>query len=291
MVVGVWTLAGEGTAWVWDNGVELLRIGFGLVDVGLGAAAIYFTGGVGGVLGGAGLIGVGVDQIVAGVWNIRNGKTGHGFSKLEQAVYDLTGSETAAFLAPAVASIGAAGLAHLAAIRPLGAGLQPGELAIIGKPGVRGTRTNDHEVRATLEILGRVFGLRVFQNFGALGQSAGDTLLIVVGHGGLAANSVKVGAIKYSAAELAELLLRTAPASTTHVKILSCFAGNRRLYGLQSSLAQEVANRTGWIVTAPRGIVRVFEDGSALVRPWIDTPYGARGVGWSVFQPGRWWVW
>jgi len=118
MVVGVWQLSQEGAAWVWDNGGELLRIGFGLVDVGLGVAYTVGTGGVGGVLGGVVLMGVGVDQIITGVWNIRRGRVGHGFSALEGAVYDATGSETAAFLAPMVASLGAATVTRLSRIAP-----------------------------------------------------------------------------------------------------------------------------------------------------------------------------
>lgn len=296
-VGGMWTLVressvGQTAGWIWSHGADVARVGFGFVDFLFGLSYTVYTSGFGGAAGGVALMGIGLDQMITGVANIRYGRRGPGFSALEGVVYEATGSTNAAILTPTITSFGL-----VVAIRWGASGawrfLEPrqGELAILAKPGARGTLTNDPQVRMAMETLSRVYGMAYVQSFSALAGSIGDTLLVVIGHGVMAANRVRIGNVSYTAAELAEALLRTAPATTTHVKLLACAAGNRRFYGLQSSLAQEVANRTGWVVTAPRGWVKVYDNGAARVRPiWMDD-YLAPGLGWGVYRPGAWWLW
>lgn len=91
-----------GGTWLHEYGFEGLRILGGLIDVGVGGAS--FAGGPAGVVVGVGLMSVGIDQIITGVWNIATDT--HTMSALEGGVYEVTGSETAAFLSPVLVSGG-----------------------------------------------------------------------------------------------------------------------------------------------------------------------------------------
>ena len=97
------TWAGRGASWVWNNGQDVARITFGVFDVAVGIG-IFWTGA--GTLPGVALMAIGIDQILTGSLNIRYGRVGKNFSVLEDWVYQGTGNETAAILAPGVLSLG-----------------------------------------------------------------------------------------------------------------------------------------------------------------------------------------
>ncbi|MBX9582463.1 MAG: hypothetical protein K2X87_19335 [Gemmataceae bacterium] len=100
-LTGSWV--GSAASWVWNNGSDLLRIGVGLFDVGLG---VGFSATGFGFAAGIPLMALGIDQVITGGMNLRYGRVGRGFSAAETLVYWGTGSETAAVLAPAAASLG-----------------------------------------------------------------------------------------------------------------------------------------------------------------------------------------
>ena len=102
---GGWRVAADGVpgqaaGWVWDHGGDLLRIGFGLVEAVSGV--VLSETGLGAVAG-IPLAVYGVDQVLAGARNIAYGT--HDRAGVEELVYLATGSETAAVLVPAAATL------------------------------------------------------------------------------------------------------------------------------------------------------------------------------------------
>ncbi|HYH66107.1 MAG TPA: hypothetical protein VD866_15540, partial [Urbifossiella sp.] len=187
------------------------------IDVGLGAAATYFTGGAGGIAGGLLLMAVGVDQITTGVWNIRQGKVGHGFSKLEQAVYDVTGSETAAFLSPIVASLGLSWGTSLARM-----GSRTGPMLGI----INGDSRSALEAGALAIVRGEQVIPVVWQAgsayeslVAALRSLAPGERLVVIGHGN--ARGVQLGGAFFDAS-LFTAAVRQAGATPGAIELIAC---------------------------------------------------------------------
>ena len=109
-LVGTWALGayellsdswvGRRADWVYDHGRDLGRIVFGAVDV-VGGVLMSETGL--GAIAGIPLAAVGVDQVITGARNIAYGKRDR--AGVEELVYAATGSETAAVLLPAAATL------------------------------------------------------------------------------------------------------------------------------------------------------------------------------------------
>lgn len=113
-VVAAWTLAsetwvGQGVSWLWSHGHDVLRIGIGLLDVGFGITLLGASEGpwaVATVPIGVELMALGIDQLLTGYNNIRDGRIGRGYSLMETRVFEETESHLAAVLVPAATSLG-----------------------------------------------------------------------------------------------------------------------------------------------------------------------------------------
>ena len=96
-----WAEYGEPTlGWVWNHGGDLLRIGFGAFDV---VTGVPWSATSLGAIAGVPLAAYGVDQVITGTRNIAYGKRDR--AGVEELVYAATGSETAAVLLPAAATL------------------------------------------------------------------------------------------------------------------------------------------------------------------------------------------
>ena len=100
-VSAAWAVYGEPTlGWVWNHGGDLLRIGFGAFDV---VTGVPWSATSLGAIAGVPLAAYGVDQVITGTRNIAYGKRDR--AGVEELVYAATGSETAAVLLPAAATL------------------------------------------------------------------------------------------------------------------------------------------------------------------------------------------
>ena len=205
------TWAGQGANWTWNNGQDVARIGFGTFDVILGGSMIW-TGA--GTLPGIGLIAIGLDQIATGSMNIRYGRVGQGFSILEFGVYRATGSETAAFLAPGVLSLGF------------------GTVGSLGRAGMRAGFTTADFAGKIPEVGTRLYGvgglLYGTERLGNLGRylSRRSVTLVLDADIELAGNA---GAFIAHRNGTARLLLRTDPTAELVWHELSHFVQWRRV--------------------------------------------------------------
>jgi hypothetical protein len=118
-----------GIKWLYNNFSDVARIGFGAIDVGLGVLMTGGTGGLG-IVPGAGLMAVGLDQIITGVQNIRYGRAPSvleygGYSAARGLGFSEGTSQTVGAFAPAALSLGLNlwGLARLRSPAP-GAALE-----------------------------------------------------------------------------------------------------------------------------------------------------------------------
>ena len=256
----IWTLAAEAVpvdakAWLRTNAGDLGRIAFGFVDVGYGVGLMVGGGPVGVVIG-FGLTAVGLDQIITGVWNIRKGKVGPGFSFLESLVYDVTGSETAAFLAPAVASLGlgwGTSLARMGSRTGPMLGIVGGDLRSVVEAGALAIVRGDRVIPVVWQT-GDAFTSLV----AALRSLNPGERLVVIGHGHTLTGQLVVGGQRMSAARLAEAI-RLAGATPSSIELIACslassfntirFAGRTMP---AASYAQQVAELIGVPVTAYR---------------------------------------
>jgi hypothetical protein len=101
----------DGLHWGLHTGGNILQIVGGVIDVGVGVSITFASGGFG-IIAGVGLIGIGIDQVIAGAYNLSS--TTHGPSVLEytseRAAVGLGASQGTAQviggLTPAVLSIG-----------------------------------------------------------------------------------------------------------------------------------------------------------------------------------------
>ena len=137
------TWAGSAAIWAWNNGQDLARIGFGVVDVVAGIA--MGTTGIGGVPGVA-LMYIGIDQILTGSLNLRYGRVGKNLSVIENAVFQATGNETLAVLTPGVLSLGLGwygSIARAAAREGAAGAAGAGGLTMLGGSPVRLASTAD----------------------------------------------------------------------------------------------------------------------------------------------------
>ena len=123
-VKAFWAAIGEDIAndpavqWVASNCGDLLRIAGGALEFGLGLATFVGTAGFG-ALPGVGLMALGIDQIITGVWNISSGVQAPsvfefgGYSAARGVGFDEGTSQTIGHWTPAALSLGMLGVGGL----------------------------------------------------------------------------------------------------------------------------------------------------------------------------------